>query len=94
MGKKTKQFWAAGYCYVKLHFSSMKNSEDDLQQFIKAFDPNKFKILKSGIEIRGISDIHRNISLAKELIQKLKLRLDVRHNAEMTAYGGFEVIKI
>ena len=64
--------------------SSTKKSEDDLQQFIKAFDSNKFKILKSGIEIRGISDIHRNISLAKELIQKLKLQLDLMHNAEMT----------
>jgi len=74
--------------------SNMKKSEDDLQQFIKMFDPNKCKILKSGIEIRGISAIHKNISLAKELIQKLKLQLDVRHNAEMTTYGGFEVIKL
>lgn len=74
--------------------SNIKKSEDDLQQFIKIFDPNKFKILKSGIEIRGINDIHKNISLAKELIQKLKLQLDVRHNAEMTTYGGFEVIKL
>ncbi len=82
-------------CYWKLYImSSTKKSEDDLQQFIKAFDPNKFKILKSGIEIRGISDIHRSNTLAKELIQKLKLQLDVRHNAEMTTYGGFEVVKL
>lgn len=64
----------------------------DLQKFIKAFDPNKYKILRTGIEVRGISDIHRNITLAKQLIEKLKLKLSIRHTADMTSYGGFEVL--
>jgi hypothetical protein len=63
----------------------------DLEKFIKAFDPNKYKVLRAGIEIRGISDIHNGIEYAKLLIEKMKLKLAVRHTAEMTTYGGFEV---
>ncbi len=63
----------------------------DLQKFIDKFEPNKFKLLAKGIEIRGINDLHRNISEAKALIQKLRLKLTVVHNAEMVSYGGFEV---
>ncbi|UKT65386.1 hypothetical protein [Pedobacter mucosus] len=63
----------------------------DLQKFIQRFEPNKFKMLKRGIEIRGMADIHRNIFRAKELIERLKLNLIVNHNAEMLGYGGFEV---
>jgi hypothetical protein len=66
----------------------------DLQKFIKAFDPNKYKILRTGIEIRGISDIHRGMTFAKQLIESMKLKLSIRHTAEMTTYGGFEVIII
>gem|GEM_PF-2619524 len=64
----------------------------DLEKFIKVFDPNKYKILRTGIEVRGISDIHRNITIAKQLIEKMKLKLSIRHTAEMTTYGGFEVL--
>jgi hypothetical protein len=64
----------------------------DLQKFIKAFDPNKYKILRTGIEIRGLSDIHRGMTFAKQLIENMKLKLFVRHTADMTTYGGFEVI--
>ncbi len=63
----------------------------DLQKFIQKFEPNKFKMLKQGIEIRGMTDIHLNIFRAKELIERLKLNLVVNHNAEMVGYGGFEV---
>lgn len=73
----------------------MKNTEvkisSDLQKFIDKFEPNKFKLMAKGIEIRGINDLHRNITQAKELIEKLKLKLIVSHNAEMVCYGGFEV---
>ncbi len=63
----------------------------DLQQFIDKFEPSKFKLIQSGIEIRGINDIHRNVTLAREIITRLNLRLTVSHNAEMLSYRGFEV---
>jgi hypothetical protein len=63
----------------------------DLQKFIEKFEPNKFKLMPKGIEIRGIGDLHRNISHAKDLIERMKLKLIVSHNAEMVSYGGFEV---
>ncbi|PTS98514.1 hypothetical protein DBR11_14655 [Pedobacter sp. HMWF019] len=66
----------------------------DLQKFIHNFEPSKFKLLAKGIEIRGINDLHRNISQAKALIESMKLNLTVDHNAEMVSYGGFEVNNI
>jgi hypothetical protein len=66
----------------------------DLQMFIDKFEPNKFKIMTKGIEIRGINDMHRNISQAKGIIERLELNLIVSHNAEMLSYGGFEVNNI
>lgn len=63
----------------------------DLQKFIDKFEPNKFKLLTKGIEVRGIRDMHRNITEAKDLIERLNLNLIVSHNAEMLTYGGFEV---
>lgn len=63
----------------------------DLQKFIDKFEPNKFKLLTKGIEIRGIRDMPRNITEAKDLIKRLDLNLIVSHNAEMLTYGGFEV---
>lgn len=68
------------------------NSNADLQIFIDKFEPNKFKMLSRGIEIRGNSDLHRSITFAKELIEKMKLKLTVHHSAEMALYGGFEVV--
>ncbi|MFC3365395.1 hypothetical protein ACFOG5_19650 [Pedobacter fastidiosus] len=62
-----------------------------MQKFIDKFEPTKYKTLGRGIEIRGINDIHRSISMAKVLIEKLKLNLTVNHTAEMVGYGGFEV---
>jgi hypothetical protein len=64
----------------------------DLQKFIEKFEPSKFKMLARGIEIRGNNDLHRSITFAKELIEKLKLKLTVHHSAEMALYGGFEVV--
>ena len=63
----------------------------DLQKFIDKFEPSKFKLLAKGIEIRGVNDMHRNITQAKDLIERLELNLFVSHNAEMLTYGGFEV---
>jgi hypothetical protein len=63
----------------------------DLQKFIQKFEPNKFKMLRTGIEIRGNNDVHRSIAFAKELIERLKLNLTVHNSAEMASYGGFEV---
>ncbi|WP_457288078.1 hypothetical protein [Pedobacter sp. UYP24] len=63
----------------------------DLQKFIEKYEPNKFKLMAKGIEIRGMNDIHRSITSAKELIQRMKLKLTVVHTADMTSYGGFEV---
>ena len=64
---------------------------EDLQKFIEKFEPNKFKMMAKGIEIRGIYDMHRNIAQAKDLIERLELNLTISHNAEMLSYGGFEV---
>lgn len=63
----------------------------DLQKFIDKFEPNKFKLMAKGIEIRGINNIHKTTSQAKDLIERLQLNLVVLHNAEMLSYGGFEV---
>ena len=64
----------------------------DLQKFIDKFQPAKFKLLTKGIEVRGIhSNIHKSISSAKELIERMNLKLTISHNAEMVSYGGFEV---
>ena len=63
----------------------------DLKVFIDKFEPNKFKIMTKGIEIRGINDMHRNIRQAEDLIERLELNLVVAHHAEMLSYGGFEV---
>ena len=63
----------------------------DLQIFINKFEPNKFKLMAKGIEIRGIIDMHRNIRQAEDLIERLELNLVVAHHAEMLSYGGFEV---
>jgi len=66
----------------------------DLQKFIEKFEPNKFKMLARGIEIRGNNDLHRSITFAKELIEKMKLKLKVHHSADMAMYGGFEVVNL
>jgi hypothetical protein len=66
----------------------------DLQTFIEKFEPNKFKLMSKGIEIRGINDMHRNIRQAKDLIERLDLKLVVDHHAGMLSYGGFEVNNI
>ena len=63
----------------------------DLQQFIDKFEHSKFKLMSGGIEIRGINDMQRNIAQARAIIERLKLRLIVSHNAEMLSYRGFEV---
>lgn len=63
----------------------------DLQKFIDKFEPNKFKMMTKGIEVRGINDMHRTISQAKNLIERLELDLVIHHNAEMLSYGAFEV---
>ena len=66
----------------------------DLQKFIDKFEPNKFKMLTRGIEIRGNNDVHRSITFAKDLIERMKLKLTVHHSAEMAMYGGFEVVNL
>lgn len=63
----------------------------DLQTFIHKFQPSKFKVIAKGIEIRGIIDMHRNITQAKQIIEMLELNLEVSHNAEMLSCKGFEV---
>lgn len=64
----------------------------DLQQFIDKFQPNKFKLMERGLEVRGINNMHKTIIQAKDLIDRLQLNLTISHNAEMLTYGGFEVI--
>ena len=49
-------------------------------------------MLQRGIEIRGIKDLNKSIIFAKELIDQLKLKLNVSHTAEMAMYGSFEVV--
>lgn len=64
---------------------------DDLQQFLQAFRPNKFKFFSKGLEVRGLVDIHGSIQEAKQIISLHKLALVVVHTAEMVAFRGFEV---
>ncbi len=67
------------------------NQNADLQKFIDKFDPGKFKLIKNGVEIRGIIDLHRGMQEAKALIERFQLKLVVSHTAEMLTYRGFEV---
>lgn len=67
------------------------NKNADLQKFIDKFDPGKFKLIKNGVEIRGIIDLHRGMQEAKALIERFQLKLVVSHTAEMLTYRGFEV---
>jgi len=74
-----------------LKYPMEKSISKDLQQFMEKFQPSKFKLMANGIEIRGIADIHRTISFAKQLIDRMGLNLKVKHTAEMVGYGAFEV---
>jgi hypothetical protein len=67
------------------------NMSVDLQKFIEKFQPNKFKMMAGGIEIRGVKEIHQGITQAKALIEQLQLDLYISHNVEMLCYGAFEV---
>lgn len=49
------------------------NISADLQVFIDKFEPNKFKLMAKGIDIRGINDMHRNIIQAKALIERFEV---------------------
>jgi len=71
--------------------STINTLSKDLQKFVDKFEPNKFKVMGRGIEVRGVSNIHDAIETAKGIIEKLKLNLRVSHNAEMVSYGAFEV---
>ncbi|RZJ78286.1 MAG: hypothetical protein EOO47_14290 [Flavobacterium sp.] len=71
--------------------NNTKKIGQDLQRFIDKFQPSKFKMLAKGIDIRGVSNLQRDIQEAKQIIENLKLDLLVSHNAEMLSYGGFEV---
>ena len=66
-------------------------TSSDLQQFIDKFEPNKFKLIKNGMEVRGMIDLQRGIKEAKEVIERFQLKLVVSHNAEMLSFKGFEV---
>ena len=68
------------------------NLSADLQKFIAKFEPNKFKVLSRGIEVRGNRDLNKSIVFAKQLIDQLKLKLEVMHSAEMAMYKSFEVV--
>lgn len=74
--------------------STNKTNPTDIQKFIESFEPSKFKMLSRGIEVRGIKDIHKSISFANQVIEKLKLKLAVSHSAEMAMYGSFEVVNV
>ncbi|MCX2586507.1 hypothetical protein [Pedobacter sp. MR22-3] len=71
--------------------STQRPIAKDLQKFIDRYEPTKFKVMRSGIEIRGVSNIHQAIQTAKDIIEKLKLNLNIAHSADMVSYGGFEV---
>ncbi|RNL51166.1 hypothetical protein [Pedobacter jejuensis] len=66
-------------------------SNEDLQTFIKKFDPKKYKLTRAGVEIRGINDMYRNLTQARNIIANLELNLTVIHTADMLSYGGFQV---
>ena len=69
----------------------MKEVSRDLQRFIDHFQPNKFKFISGGIEVRGAIDLHKAMNEAKWVIERLKLPLAISHTAEMLSYRGFEV---
>lgn len=71
--------------------SEQKQMSKDLQKFIEKFEPNKYKIMPAGIEVRGMTRIHDALQSARDVIEKFQLNLMVIHNAEMLGYGGFEV---
>lgn len=90
----SNNFTPLGINSIKLIYMETKDTKlsTDLQRFIDKFEPAKFKTLTRGIEVRGNNDLHRSITFAKELIDRMKLKLTVHHTAEMALYGGFEVV--
>ena len=64
---------------------------DDLNQFMKIFKPEKFKITSKGLELRSIVDLQGDIAVAKDIIRKMGFKLYVLHTAEMLAFRAFEV---
>lgn len=50
--------------------------------------------MAKGIKARGNHDLHRNITQAKSLIQRMELKRAVIHDAEIVIDGEFEVNNI
>lgn len=68
-----------------------KSKETDLQKFIRIFQTDKYKTIKTGIEVRGAVDLEKTIADARKVIDKNGLNLKVVSNADMATYKAFEV---
>jgi hypothetical protein len=63
----------------------------DLNEFIKWFKPDKFKLTSRGLELRSVVDMQGAMAQARKIIENAGLKLTVVHTAEMLAFRGFEV---
>lgn len=70
----------------------MKEPLRDIEIFKKHFDFGNIKEINTErIEVRS-RNLEYGMQLAKRLITKHKLKLEVKNDAEMAAYNAFEIL--
>ncbi|WP_316778328.1 hypothetical protein [Pedobacter antarcticus] len=62
--------------------------------FISKYKPSKYKVLKNGIEVRSVYNLHDAMNKARSVIYDMKLALVVIHDANMAANRSFEVSEV
>ncbi|WP_214228643.1 hypothetical protein [Pedobacter sp. B4-66] len=65
-----------------------------LKSFLHLLGRDKYKIIKGGAEIRGISNLEGTIKEANTIIDKNGFDLKIVNNASMASYGAFEVREV
>lgn len=63
--------------------SEQKKMLKDVRKFIEKFEPNKYMVLSSGIEVRGMTSIHDALESARNVIDKFQIHLMMVHTGGM-----------
>ena len=63
--------------------SEQKKMLKDVRKFIEKFEPNKYILLSSGIDVRGMTSFHDALESARNVIDKFQIHLMMLHTAEM-----------
>jgi len=65
-----------------------------LKSFLHLLGRDKYKIIKGGAEIRGVSNLESTIKEASTIIDRNGFDLKIVNNASMASYGAFEVREV